>query len=70
MMEHAMKPTIYAPALALATPAACSSLDVPSGYQPLPSTENGNAADLGAGGTASLVVMDDFLYGEPQPLPD
>jgi hypothetical protein len=65
-----MKPTIYAPALALATPAACSSLDVPSGYQPPPPTVNGNTADPSAGSSADLVVMDHFLYGEPQPLPE
>jgi len=69
-MERAMKPTIYAPALVVATLAARGSLDLPSGYQPLPSTENGNAADLSAGGTADLVVMNDSRCAKPQPIPE
>lgn len=28
-----------------------------------------NTADLSAGGASDLVAMDDFVYGEPQPIP-
>jgi hypothetical protein len=38
---------------------------ITSGDAPL----NATVTDLSAGGTTDLVVMDDFVYGEPQPLP-
>jgi len=38
---------------------------ITSGDAPLTAT----ATDVSAGGTSDLVVMDDFVYGEPQPLP-
>jgi hypothetical protein len=69
-MERAMKPTIYAPALVVATLAARGSLELPSGYQPLPSAEDGKTADPSAGGTADLVVRNDFHCAKPLPIPE
>jgi len=50
---------------AVFTSAVVAKVQIVSGSVPLTPTIN----DLSAGGGADLVVMDDFLYGEPQPLP-
>jgi hypothetical protein len=49
---------------AVFTSPVIAKVQIVSGNLPLTPTIN----DLSAGGTADLVVMDDFLYGEPQPV--
>lgn len=47
------------------TSAVVARVQIFSGDGPL----IGNTADVSAGGPADLVAMDDFVYGEPQPVP-
>lgn len=50
---------------AVFTSAIVAKVQIISGDAPL----SNNTMDLSAGGAADLVSMDDFVYGEPQPVP-
>jgi len=50
---------------AVFTSAIVANVQIVSGDAPL----SNNTGDISAGGAADLVSMDDFVYGEPQPVP-